>query len=238
MSRRQRVDPNRMAAYIRVSTDEQSASGAGLSAQRAAIETEAERRGWVLIEIFEDAGLSGKSMDRPALRAALNAVESGEAAGIVVAKLDRLSRSLLDFAALMQRAQQGGWNLVALDLGVDLASPAGEFLASVMASAAQWERRIISQRTKDALEAKRRDGQRLGRPSAIDVEILRRIAVERNAGRSFVAIAEGLTADGIATARGSASWSPSAVRKAFGSQAGRQFNALADGSSAEDRTRD
>jgi len=71
---------------------------------------------------------------------------------LIVSKLDRLSRSLLDFAGLMTRARDGGWNLVALDLGIDLSTPAGEFMASVMASAAQWERRLIGQRTRDALD--------------------------------------------------------------------------------------
>src|SRR6202051_2945002 len=97
-------------------------------------------RGLTPVPPHEDA-LSGKSLDRPGLAAALAAVEAGEAAGIVVAKLDRLSRSLKDFADLMARAQASGWNLVALDLGVDLSTPSGEFMAGVMASAAQWERR-------------------------------------------------------------------------------------------------
>jgi DNA invertase Pin-like site-specific DNA recombinase len=85
------------------------------------------------------------------MAAALAAVESGDASAIVVAKLDRLSRSLVDFAFVMARAQVGHWNLVALDLGIDLSTAAGEFMANVMASAAQWERRMIGQRTRDAL---------------------------------------------------------------------------------------
>jgi len=90
----------------------------------------------------------------------------------MVSKLDRLSRSLLDFAGLMHRAQVGGWNVVALDLGIDLATPAGEFMASVMASAAQWERRIIGQRTRDALAVRKAEGHRLGRPSSLPREVL------------------------------------------------------------------
>lgn len=157
-------NPNVMVGYIRVSTDDQADSGLGLGSQRAAVAAEAERRGWIMLAVHEDA-LSGKTLDRPGLAAALAAVESGEAAGIVVAKLDRLSRSLKDFANLMARAQVGKWNLVALDLGVDLSTPAGEFMAGVMASAAQWERRIIGQRTRDALAIKRSQGVPLGRPT-------------------------------------------------------------------------
>src|SRR4051794_12815141 len=103
-----------VVGYIRVSTDEQAESGAGLAAQRTAIEAECARRGWTLVETFEDAGASGKSLDgRPQLAAALNAVETGQAATLVVAKLDRLSRSVHDAAGLLDRAQRAGWSLVA-----------------------------------------------------------------------------------------------------------------------------
>ena len=143
-------DGDRVVGYVRVSTEEQGQSGAGLAAQRRAIKAECERRGWQLVRIEEDV-LSGRTLNRPGLNSALEACRSGEVSGIVVAKLDRLSRSLVDFAGLLAEAQSKGFNVVALDLGVDLSTPAGEFLASVMASAAQWERRIIGQRTKDAL---------------------------------------------------------------------------------------
>src|SRR3954471_11509034 len=104
-----------VVGYIRVSTDEQAESGAGLAAQRTAIEAECTRRGWTLVETFEDAGASGKSLDgRPQLAAALAAVESGRAATLVVAKIDRLSRSVHDASGFLTRAQRGGWSLVAL----------------------------------------------------------------------------------------------------------------------------
>src|SRR4051812_33313444 len=111
----------RIIGYIRVSTDEQGASGAGLEAQRSAILAECERRGWQLVRVEEEV-LSAKTLRRPGLQRALDACRSGEAAGIVVAKLDRLSRSLIDFAGLLTEAQRGGWNVVALDLGVDLST--------------------------------------------------------------------------------------------------------------------
>ena len=149
-----------MLGYVRVSTDEQGASGAGLEAQREAITTEAQRRGWQLLRIEEDV-LTGRHMRRPGLQNVLTALCAREAHGLIVSKLDRLSRYLVDFASLVEQAQREGWNLVALDLGVDLSTPAGEFLANVMASAAQWERRIISQRTKDALAVRRHQGVQL-----------------------------------------------------------------------------
>jgi len=127
--------------------------------QRGAIQAECERRGSQLVRIEEDV-LSGRNLNRPGLQRALEGCRSGTVSGLVVAKLDRLSRSLIDFAGVLEQARREGWNLVALDLGVDLSTPSGEFLASVMASAAQWERRIIGQRTKDALAVKK--AQRCG----------------------------------------------------------------------------
>jgi DNA invertase Pin-like site-specific DNA recombinase len=132
---------------------------------RSAIEAEVPRRGWTLLRIYEDAGASGKAMNgRPGLQEALAAVEQGDAQGLVVAKLDRLSRSLLDFAELMERARKRGWNLAALDLGLDLSTPSGEMMAPVLASFARYERRLISQRTRDALAIVKQNGSKSGRP--------------------------------------------------------------------------
>ena len=131
---------------------------------------------------------------------------------LVVSKLDRLSRSLLDFAGLMALSQREGWSLVALDLGVDTSTPAGEFMAAVMASAAQWERRIISQRTRDALAAKRAQGVRLGRRPEITRDVADTIRAHRASGLSFRGIAARLDADGVPTARG-AGWSASTLQR-------------------------
>ena len=126
MGKKEVGDPSVVVAYLRVSTEEQAASGAGMEAQATAIQHEVERRGWRLLHTYRDSGLSGKSMkDRAELQAALAAVESGEAGTLVVAKLDRLSRSLLDFAGLMARAKERGYNIVALDLGIDLDASGG-----------------------------------------------------------------------------------------------------------------
>ena len=202
---------DRVIGYTRVSTEEQGVSGAGLAAQRRAIKAECDRRGWQLVRVEEDV-LSGKTLNRPGLTNALDACRSGEVSGIVVAKLDRLSRSLVDFAGLLVEAQAKGFNLVALDLGVDLSTPAGEFLASVMASAAQWERRIIGQRTKDALAVRKEQGVKLGRPPLPRDALGRRIASMRKRGLTLQGIADKLNAEGIPTLRGGREWRPSSVR--------------------------
>jgi len=210
-----------VVAYIRVSTEEQADSRLGLEAQRAAISVECERRGWMLLETFEDAGASGKSLvGRPALEKALEAVQSGEAGALVVAKLDRLSRSLLDFAALMEQARRQGWALVALDLGVDTTTPAGEMMANVMATFAQFERRLIGARTKDALAIKRSQGVRLGRPRTLDQHVVDRIAAQRAGGASLRVIADALNDESVPTAQGGALWHASTVRAVLLSEGG------------------
>ncbi len=198
--------------YIRVSTDEQAESKAGLEAQRRAIIAEAERRGWTLVEVIEDAGYSGKSLKRPGIAIALEALRIQRADTLVVSKLDRLSRSMLDFAALMDRAAREHWALVALDLGVDTTTPAGEAMANVMATFAQFERRLIAQRTREALAIKRQQGVRLGRPRKLTLDVVERITAERGAGETLQSIADGLNADGVPTAQGGTRWHASTVR--------------------------
>lgn len=207
----------RAIGYLRVSTREQADSGAGLMAQQCAIESECARRGWDLIEIATDAGASGKSLrGRPALASAIGSVEQGQADCLMVAKVDRLSRSLMDFATLMDRSRRKGWSLVALDLGVDTTTPAGEMIASVMASFAQYERRLIAQRTKDALAVKKEAGVRLGRPRKVPCAVFARIHDERSAGATLRAIAQSLEADGVPTAHGGRRWYPATVRSILG----------------------
>jgi DNA invertase Pin-like site-specific DNA recombinase len=144
--------------YLRVSTDGQAESGAGMAAQRATIVTECQHRGLPLLEMAEDAGLSAKTLDRPALAGALARLEAGEAAVLVVAKLDRLARSVADFANLVRLAERQGWAVLACDLGVDMTTPTGGLLANVTASVAEWERKIIGTRTREALAARKAAG--------------------------------------------------------------------------------
>ena len=165
------------------------------------------------MRIEEDAGWSDKVATRPGLQRALAACKAGEAGGLVVAKLDWLSRSVQHAAALLAEAEHEGWALVALDLGVDLSTPSGEVMAHVLAAIAQFERRLIGQRTKDALAVRRAQGLRLGRPPVLPAGGADRIAKERREGRALAAIADGLRLDGVATAHGGAAWWPSTVAK-------------------------
>lgn len=202
----------RVLAYVRVSTDEQRGSGAGLAAQRSAILAECERRGWRLLDVIEDAGYSAKDLKRPGVKSALEALHNGDADALVVAKLDRLSRSMLDFASIMAAAQKQGWGLIALDCAVDTTTPAGEAMANVLATFAQFERRLISQRTKDALAIKRAQGVRLGRPRQVPEPVVTMIIEDRGAGMTLQEIADRLNESKTPTAQGGRQWYPSTVR--------------------------
>jgi DNA invertase Pin-like site-specific DNA recombinase len=201
----------RVVGYVRVSTDEQGSSGAGLEAQEAAIRAEVGRRGWELLSLERDV-LSGRSINRPGLQRALGACRSGQAEGIVVAKLDRLSRSVIDFATLLREAVKGGWNVAALDFGLDLSTPQGKLVANVLMSVAEWEREIIGQRTADALAVKRQQGVTLGRPPELDERVVQRILRERDRGRTLTAIASGLNEERVPTAHGGRRWYAATVR--------------------------
>lgn len=210
--------PPRAIGYLRVSTDEQVDSGLGLAAQRAAIVAEAERRGWQL-ELVEEEGRSGKDLNRPVLAAALDRLDRHGADVLVVSRLDRLSRSVHDFSGLLKRAERRGWSVVCSDLGVDTSTPTGELMATVVAGTAQYERRLISQRTREALAAKKAAGVRLGRPQALSGDVVARIVAMRRDGQSFRAIAQRLEDDGVPTARGGATWHASSVKAVCESQA-------------------
>lgn len=194
-------------------------SGLGLADQRAAISIEAQRRGWDAVEYVMDDGYSAKSLARPGITEALDRLRSGTAGILVVSKLDRLSRSLLDFASLMQTAEREGWQLVVLDMAIDTTQPSGALVAHVMASFAEYERRIIGQRTSAAMQQLKAQGVRLGRPRVMAESVRSRIASERKEGRTLAAIADGLNADEVRTARGGARWYPSTVKAVLDSVA-------------------
>ena len=122
--------------------------------RRAAIEAACEQRGWDLVSIREEVKSGSRADNRPVLTEVLAALRRGEADAVVVAKLDRLSRSVVDAGRLLEEARKRGFNIVALDLGLDLSTPTGELVANVLAAVAQWERRMIVVRTSEALQAK------------------------------------------------------------------------------------
>ena len=208
--------PLRLIGYTRVSTDEQAQSGLGNAAQRAAITEAAARDGHELVEFIADTQ-SGKTLQRSGLLRVLGAIAAGDVDGLIASKLDRVSRSIIDFGNLMEWFTQAEKALIILDPSIDTSTPSGRFMAHVFASVVQLEREMIGQRTTDALAVKRSKGEQIGRPAVVDdPKLAKRIRGMRNKGMTLRAIADKLTADGVPTVRGGARWQVSAVQSALG----------------------
>jgi DNA invertase Pin-like site-specific DNA recombinase len=201
-----------------VSTVDQAKSGLGLVAQEAAIKEAADRNGWDLIEIVRDEGRSAKDLERPGLYGALEEIAEGRADGLVVAKLDRASRSLVDVTRLIDWFQRAGAEFVALDVGLDTSTPSGKLVANIMASVGEWERETIAKRTSEALRARQASGLAAGRPGVADTNpgLAERIQTARRGGATWQRIADDLNAEGVPTVRGGERWRVSAVQAAAG----------------------
>jgi DNA invertase Pin-like site-specific DNA recombinase len=193
--------------YCRVSTEEQGRTGVGLEAQRSLIRGECDRRGWKLRRFAEDVASGKTTNGRHGLADAITEIEHGDAHALVAAKLDRVSRSALDFANLAERAKHKHWALVVLDLGVDMTTPVGEMVAGVLSYMAQFERRLIGERTRQALAVKQAQGVKLGQPRQhVDPVVMSRIRRERAAGHTLSAIADGLNTAGLLREHGTRWW--------------------------------
>lgn len=207
----------RVIGYGRCSTSDQASSGLGMDAQRSAVRLACDRNGWDLVDFIADDGESGKDLRRPGLRRALEMIAAGEASGLVAFKLDRITRSVLDFATLLAWFEDAGATLVALDLGIDTSTPGGRLVANVFASVAEWEREVIASRTKDGLSALRAKGMAVSRPAVADMpELSKRIAAMRASGMTLRAVADRLNEEGVPTLRGGTVWRVSSVQAACG----------------------
>jgi len=145
----------RTIGYVRVSTDKQADKGVSLEAQAEKIRAMAVVQGAELVEIIVDAGESAKSLKRPGMARLQATVNAGEVQAVIIAKLDRLTRSVKDLAELLERFQKRGVALVSVAECLDTASAAGRLVLNIMVSVSQWEREAIGERTATALRYKR-----------------------------------------------------------------------------------
>jgi DNA invertase Pin-like site-specific DNA recombinase len=148
--------------YVRVSTDKQADHGVSLEAQAAKIRAMAVVHGAELIDIIVDGGESAKSLQRSGMERLLRLVEGKQIHAVIVAKLDRLTRSVKDLCTLLERFERRSVALISVAESLDTSSAAGRLVLNIMTAVSQWEREAIGERTRDALNHKRGRGERVG----------------------------------------------------------------------------
>jgi DNA invertase Pin-like site-specific DNA recombinase len=157
---RKQTEITECVGYVRVSSTEQAESGLSLQAQKEKIAAQATANGWKLVGIYEDAGLSAKTLDRPGLQAAFKKLKPGRV--LLVLKLDRLTRSVRDLYELTQVFEKSGGEWASIQEKFDTSSATGRLILAIMVQLSQWERETISERTTTALATKKTRRERLG----------------------------------------------------------------------------
>lgn len=222
----------RVVGYVRVSTSEQATEGVSLEAQRVKLEAYALAMELELVTIHEDAGQSAKSLKRDGLQGALADLEAGRADGLLICKLDRLTRSVVDLGTLLEGYFASRFSLLSVADSIDTRTAAGRLCLNLLVSVSQWEREAIGERTRDALAHLRSQGVAMGGAALgwtyskdtdsegrrvvveddDEIETAARIATLHKQGLSLRKICDRLYLEGRPTKRGGA-WRPATVRK-------------------------
>ena len=211
----------RCAVYTRKSTEEGlEMEFNSLDAQREACEAyiaSQKAEGWVLYpESYDDGGFSGGTLDRPALKRLLADIEDGRIDVVVVYKIDRLSRSLMDFAKLVEVFDRGGVTFVSVTQSFNTTTSMGRLTLNILLSFAQFEREVIGERIRDKIAASRKRGMWMGGFVPLGYEVRDRKLVINDAEAATVrmiferfvevgsatALARALAAEGVRTRRG------------------------------------
>lgn len=158
-------EATRVIGYIRVSSEDQVREGVSLDVQEARIRDYCRAKDWHLMRVMRDEGKSAKDLKRPGLQEILNALPKRTRGwdGLVVVKLDRLTRSVKDLGTLMDAFKRVRVGFTSIQESVDTSSPSGELFFNLVASVSQWERRAIGERTQAAMSQLRRQGRRISR---------------------------------------------------------------------------
>ena len=201
----------KVIAYCRVSTEEQAAQGVSLQVQEAKVRQYCDLYGHDLVEVVVDAGQSAKSLNRPGLTRVLAALTTNEVEGVVILKLDRLTRSVRDLGHLLETYFQKSALLSVMEQ-TDTSTAGGRLVLNLLISVSQWEREVIGERTSAALQHKKSQGVKLGAPALKNEATLARINELRSQGLSMANVAQQLTAEGHKTQRGG-TWQAMTVKK-------------------------
>lgn len=223
----------RVVGYVRVSSEQQATEGVSLDAQRAKLAAHCTALDLNLVALESDEGVSAKTLDRPALQRALAMLREGKADALLIPKLDRLTRRVIDLGLLIEDYfAEGKWALLSVADQIDTRTAAGRMVLFILMTVAQWEREAIGERTRDALAHLRTEGIHLGRAAMgmrhsddldaegrrvivrveADIAAVERIRHLRASGSSFAEIAESLASEGYPTQRGGR-WLPNTVRR-------------------------
>jgi DNA invertase Pin-like site-specific DNA recombinase len=205
--------------YVRVSTDKQADRGVSLDAQAEKIRAMAVVHNAELIDIIVDGGESAKSLQRPGMERLLALVDAKKVEAVIVAKLDRLTRSVKDLCELLERFERREVALISVAESLDTSSAAGRLVLNIMTAVSQWEREAIGERTRDAMNHKRSNGERVGNirfgyrlgadgthvePDPAEQTVLDEIRNLREGGHTLRGIAAALNHRTLRTRRGTA----------------------------------
>lgn len=209
--------------YIRVSTEQQANEGVSLEAQKAKIAAWCVTNGYELVNVFVDAGISGKSMDkRPGLQDAMKSLKKGMA--LVSYSLSRLARSTKDALSIGETVAKRKADMVSLSEQIDTTTAAGKMMFQMLAVLAEFERNLVAERTTNALQHKKATNQKYtnitpygfeaieGRLVQVQAEaaIVAEIQAARAGGNTLQSIADTLNGRGIPTKTGK-TWQPATI---------------------------
>jgi DNA invertase Pin-like site-specific DNA recombinase len=210
----QRTPTGGVLGYASADAQQRDRASADLRWQAEKIASECERRGLRLLEVVrEQVPQHRRSFDRPGLAYALGRIATGDASGLVVSDLARVSHSLAELGRVLEGLARSDARFVAALPRLDSDEEAGLLALRTIIDVSRWERQRLVERTRSGMRAARRKG-----PASVadNPELGERIVAMRAEGMTLQAIADQLNAEGIPTVRGGAKWRPSSVQAAAG----------------------
>lgn len=219
----------KVVTYIRVSTQKQAEHGVSLEAQTAKLKQYADLYELDVVGSYVDAGESAKSLERDGLQAALRDLDSGAAEGLLIIKLDRLTRSVVDLGWLLENyfGKEDGPSLMCVNERFDTRTAAGRLILNIMMSVSQWEREETGQRTSAAMRHKAATGFYTGgkarygwaactggrlTPIVNEQEVILRVRDLVAGGAGYRQIARTFNAEGVPTRRSGGKWYASSIK--------------------------